>query len=161
MNKKMFFNGIFRSTTLALLLGCFLATTARPVSAATDTSKKVSASSQESEETAEEEGPIGIFLGEYFIRDIHESENAKTRLSFSLYAAVKPEDEKAFATELAQYQGRVHDLVLTAIRLSDNPDFQEPSLDRLKWRMLLRFRRGLPNLKIEHLHFRRYVFFID
>lgn len=160
MRKSMFTNDIFRSTLFALLLGSIVTMGARPASAVTNTGK-ASQSSDESKGTAENEESLGILLGEYFIRDIHESENAKTRLSFSLYAAVKSEDEKAFAATLARHQGRVHDLVLTAIRLSDNHDFQEPSLDRLKWRMLLRLRRGLPQLKIEHLHFRRFVFFID
>ncbi len=161
MRTPRFFNGVFRSSALTLVLGIIVVMTARPASAATDASSRSPKATQGEGEVAEEEGPLGVFLGEYFIRDIHESENAKTRLSFSLYAAVDPQQEKAFVAVLARHQSRVHDLVLTAIRLSDNHDFQEPSLERLKWRMLLRLRRGLPQLKIEHLHFRRFVFFID
>jgi hypothetical protein len=170
MHKFLLFNGVLGSPTLVLVLGMAVALTVQPTLAATSATDAAASakapssgalSSEKGEEEIEEEAPIGIFLGEYFIRDTHEAENAKTRLSFSLYAAVDPENEKAFAAILARHQSRVHDLVLTAIRLSDNHDFQEPSLDRLKWRMLLRLRRGLPQLKIEHLHFRRYVFFID
>ncbi len=160
MQQQVFYRIFSGLRALALLLGLSVAMGAQPVLAKPNASPKT-AQLEEDKEVAKKEGPVGLLLGEFFIRDRHESENAKTRISFSLYASVAPENEKDFAALLARHQSRVRDTILTAIRLSDTHDFQEPSLSRLKLRMLLRLRRGVSQLKIEHLHFRRFEFFID
>lgn len=105
------------------------------------------------EDAAAEEPVSGVLLGDFFVRNVRGAENLKTRLSFSLYAAVPAEREAEFRDLLEGRRHRVRDQVMTAVRLTETAALQEPSLARLKRRVLLRLRRTMPELKIDGLHF--------
>ena len=122
----------------------------------------VAAPTEEHEEQTDETSEIrGVLLGDFFFRDIRGAEGIKTRLSFSLYASVSEEHEGEFRRLLEKRRHRVREQVITAIRLTATADLQQPSLDRLKRRILMRLRRTSPGLGIGELHFREFTLLFD
>lgn len=102
----------------------------------------------------EKEDPPTIFgyeVGNFSIKDIRPAEGAKTRLSFTLHAAVLDDELPRFKKLAAARQARIRDQVITSIRLSEPTDYQEANLGHLRRRILLRLRRALPELKIEEM----------
>lgn len=113
------------------------------------------------DEAAEEVVIDGVLIGDFMFRGIRGAEGVKTRLSFSLYAAVDNAERDQFERVLEQRRHRIREQVITAIRLTKTSDLQEPSLARLKRRILMRLRRTSPGLPIHDLHFRQLALMFD
>ena len=121
----------------------------------------VEESEEEVVESEVEVEPIGIELGDFHYRDVRSSEGVKLRISFTLFAEVKQENENQFMRVYENSVKRIRDQVIIAIRLSETHDFQEPSLAKLKRRMKIRLHRVLPHLEIEDLMLRDFTYFTD
>jgi hypothetical protein len=104
-------------------------------------------------ERVDSDAPIrGINLGEFLLRDLAPVEGTKTRISFTLYAAVKRENAADFERILNHQEARIRDHILTAVRLVPLQAFDEPDLRTFQRRILLRLRRAMPELAIEELY---------
>ncbi len=128
----------------------------------------ISASTCSAEETEQEisaeeviSETVGIELGEFFIRDVRGSEGVKTRVSFTLYADVPLDRETSFRALQQQYEQRIRDQVILAIRLCQTSQFQEPTLHSLKRRIGVRLRRMIPGFQAEGLMFKDFAYFND
>lgn len=131
---------------------------------AQSSTKQATVSEESEEEVVEPEvevETIGIELGDFHYRDVRSSEGVKLRISFTLFAEIKQEDEKQFMQIYENSLKRIRDQVIIAIRLSETHDFQEPSLAKLKRRMKIRLHRVLPHLEIEDLMLRDFTYFTD
>lgn len=94
---------------------------------------------------------VGYEIGDFTIKDVRPAEGAKTRLSFTLHAAVIDEELPKFKKLASARTARIRDQVITSIRLSEPTAYQEADLGHLRRRILLRLRRALPELKIEEM----------
>jgi hypothetical protein len=103
-------------------------------------------------EATDSSDPIrGIKLGDFLLRDHSPIEGVKTRIGFTLYAAVRKEHAAEFERILHHQQARINDHILTAVRLVPLQAFDEPDLKTFRRRILLRLRRAMPELKIDEL----------
>jgi hypothetical protein len=104
-------------------------------------------------EAADSNDPIrGIKLGDFLLRDHSPIEGVKTRISFTLFAAVKKEHAAEFEKILHHQQARINDHILTAVRLVPLQAFDEPELKTFRRRIQLRLRRAMPELKMDELY---------
>ena len=146
----------FMSLRLAVAMAAFFAASVpQGLRAADEPSQSKNAVEDEDPET------IGLSLGQYSLRDVRGAEGAKIRIDFSLYATFDSEKLKFSKRLLKQYENRVRDQVIMAVRLCDTKDFQEAELQRVKRRILLRLKRAAPKLEIQQLHFHEFTFFLD
>jgi hypothetical protein len=110
---------------------------------------------------ADSNDPIrGIKLGEFLVRDLAPIEGTKTRISFTLYAAVKREHAPEFERILRHQEARIRDHILTAVRLVPPQAFDEPDLETFRRRILLRLRRAMPELQIDELFLTDFNFMV-
>ncbi|MEN1679537.1 MAG: hypothetical protein AAGJ46_08080 [Planctomycetota bacterium] len=114
-------------------------------------------------ESSSDEPPLdkGFFLGDYIVKDIRPVEGSKTTLKFSIHAYVIGNDVERFEKLLKSRTQRVRNQVIIAARLADPADFRDPKLSRFRRRMLLRFRRALPELKIASVYFSDFHYSVD
>lgn len=101
----------------------------------------------------------GLLIDRFMIRDLRPAEGTKIRLSFSVYAEVAESNAESTRQLLETSKHRIRSEVLVAIRTCEQHEFQEPGLDRLRRRTLLRLRRTVPALKLEGLLIGEFEFF--
>ncbi len=103
----------------------------------------------------------GLELGEYRIQESHTVEGQKSKLGFTLYAAV-PKDAKEDCQRLLENrQQKVRDQVILASRMMPLEDFDDPELARLRRRILLRLHRILPELLVQDVYFSDFSYTVD
>lgn len=105
------------------------------------------------EEAAEEEPPqpVGFELGAFIIKSYEPLEDVTTRLIFTAHASVPEDRAEGFSALLKSHRNRVRDQVLTAARLAQQDELQDPKLELLRRRILLRLRHSLPELEIDEI----------
>lgn len=96
--------------------------------------------------------PVGFDLGNYYIKSFNEVEGTKTRLSFTLHAAVDGERADAFEKLLATREQRVRDQVIISCRLCEASDFLDPELKMFRRRIQVRLHRAVPELLIDEVY---------
>lgn len=110
---------------------------------------------------AAEEGPAikAVSLGQYLISDLRAVEGAKLRISFELYLDADDEHAHELRELVGAYKHRIRSEVITAIRTCEQTDFEEPDLDRMRSRIIVRLKRALPELPIEKLFVGAFQYF--
>lgn len=110
---------------------------------------------------AAEEGPAikAVSLGQYLISDLRAIEGAKLRISFELYLDADEEHLHELRELVGAYKHRIRSEVITAIRICEQTDFEEPDLDRMRSRVIARLKRALPELPIEKLYVGAFQYF--
>ncbi|MEM1304469.1 MAG: hypothetical protein AAGG46_06215, partial [Planctomycetota bacterium] len=66
-----------------------------------------------------------------------------------------------FERRLERRRMRVRDQVITAMRLADPEEFEDPELRLIRRRLFLRLGRALPDLPIEEVYFSEFRYVID
>lgn len=149
----------FCLTPLALLGLMMLATTA---AAEEQADKKAQAGEVEPGDEAVEEPPmVGFELGQFYLKDFRAVEGVKTRLRFTVHASVKSEASEAFEKRLERRKMRVRSQVITAMRLADPAEYEDPHLKLIRRRLFLRLRRALPDLQIDEIYFSDFSYFVE
>jgi flagellar basal body-associated protein FliL len=110
---------------------------------------------------ATEEGPAikAVSLGQYLISDLRAVEGAKLRVSFELYLDADDEHSHELRELVSAYKHRIRSEVITAIRTCEQAEFEEPDLDRMRSRIIVRLKRALPELPIEKLFVGAFQYF--
>jgi hypothetical protein len=105
--------------------------------------------------------PRGVLLGEFLIKEFHPVEGRKSSLAFTLYATVRNKELAAFKGLLRARQNKIRDQAITAARVVPISDFDDPQLLNLRRRILLRFRRTLPELAIQDIFVTDFNFILE
>jgi hypothetical protein len=93
-----------------------------------------------------------IELGEYRIRSYYPVQAQKSIVRFVVHATAPPE-RLAEAQQLAAHRRhKIRDQIVTATRMMPLAEFDDPDLTRFRRRIVLRLRRAVPELPIEHLY---------
>ncbi|WP_146398593.1 hypothetical protein [Pseudobythopirellula maris] len=137
-----------------LLVATLLALAATPAAAAEP-------AAEPGDEEQAEPAPVGVKLGDFRIRDSRATEGIKVRLSFTLFTSVPEDEAEAFRQKLEARRGRLGDAVLVAVRIALPEEFEEPNLARLRRRIQLQVRRGLPGLPINELYVSDFSYLIE
>ena len=90
----------------------------------------------------EEPNPT-IDLGSFAIRDYRPMRNETAKLNFSIHLSLSELAPDMVAEQLEHWRHRLRDQVIIAVRKSLAIDFQQPGLDVLRRRILLRLNRVL------------------
>jgi hypothetical protein len=115
--------------------------------------------SAESDATNEEEVPTPTLdLGSFKINDLRPTRNETARLTFTLHLAFSKELTENQVAQLDNWKHRLRDQVITAVRISEMKDFQEPDLDKLRRRVLIRVNRLLKAKLAEEVLVTKYLF---
>ena len=102
-----------------------------------------------------------VSVGEYMISDLRAAEGAKLRISFELYIDADDEHLDELHAMVGDYRHRIRSEVIVAIRTSEQTDFEEPGLDRMRRRILARLKRALPELPIDKLYVGAFQYFSE
>jgi len=82
-------------------------------------------------------------LGSFAIRDYRPTRNETAKLNFSMHVSLSESAPDMVAEQLEHWRHRLRDQVIIAVRKSLAIDFQQPGLDVLRRRILLRLNRVL------------------
>ena len=94
--------------------------------------------SNETEQAEQDEALASVELGEFHIREQRPIENHKIDVHFAVQAAVSEQDQERFERLVDARQNTLRDQIILAIRTAESPEFDEPQLDKLRLRILLR-----------------------
>lgn len=106
---------------------------------------------QKAEEEAGESAKLlrGVPLGFYEIQDVHPEQGTKNTISLLLYGSVRAADSAQAEEYSRQREHTIRDQVITAVRVMQDEEFDDPGLDVLRHRIQLRLRRALPQLPLQ------------
>lgn len=102
-------------------------------------------------ESADAPTPDAVPLGDFRLRELRAAEGTTIRIAFTAYAAAPADQAKRLRKLLKTRRHRVRDAILTAVRLCEQHDFQEPGLERFRRRIWLRLDQTCPELGVEQL----------
>lgn len=110
-----------------------------------------------------EEAPahVGFELGRFVLRNYRPIQGEKVRVTFTLHASTLADEADGFERRLERRRMRVRDQVITAMRLADPEEFEDPELRLIRRRLFLRLGRALPDLPIEEVYFSEFRYVID
>lgn len=113
------------------------------------------------DQPAEEKEPelVGFELGAFVLKDYQPLGDVTTRLIFRAHASVKEDQSELFAKRLENRRHRVREQILIAARLAEPEELQDPSLEKLRRRILLRIRHSLPELPIDEVYLSEFQYF--
>lgn len=134
----------FAFTTVTLMLG------APAVAFGADHGGHGSAEPEEVVESST--GYRGIDLGDFSIRTYRPAPMRRDEVNFHLHAAVKSEEFPAFDAIYQRRKHKIREQVIVATRLVPVEAFDDPELNTLRRRILLRLRRTVPELKFDDLY---------
>ena len=97
-------------------------------------------------------------LGSFKINDLRPTRNETARLTFKLHVAFSEELTEKQVARLENWKHRLRDQVITAVRISEIKDFQEPDLGKLRRRILIRVNRLLKIKLAEEVLVTKYLF---
>ncbi|MGI9427576.1 MAG: flagellar basal body-associated FliL family protein [Bythopirellula sp.] len=138
---------------LALVLAISLSTAA-PIHA----QAPAEPATADAESTAEEVvSTPTLDLGSFKINDLRPTRNETARLTFTLHLAFSKELTDQHIAQLENWKHRLRDQVITAVRISEMKDFQEPDLDKLRRRILIRVSRLLKTKLVEEVLVTKYL----
>lgn len=104
---------------------------------------------------------VGFELGDFMIKDYRPLRSEKIRILFTLHASTTEQDAKRFMRKLERNRMRVRDQVITAMRLADPTEFEDPDLRLIRRRLHLRLGRAVPDLPIEEIYFSDFRYLIE
>lgn len=112
------------------------------------------------ESQAPEEKPIkpALDLGSFKVNDLRPAHNETAKLTFSLHLQFSEETTAAQLKKLEGWKHRLRDQVITAVRLAETKDFQEPDLKRLRRLILIRVNRLFRTKLAEEVLLTEYLF---
>lgn len=93
----------------------------------------------------------GVEIGDYRIRSDYPAEAQKCTVRFILYVSVRGDKLAKMDRLIKEHRQKIRDEVITATRLSPLGVFEEPDLKTFRRRILMRFRRTIPELVVEDL----------
>ena len=139
-------------STIALVLGCLLSD---PVAAqeAGETSP-----AEDTEATEQETIRPTLELGQFNIKDLRPIRNETAKLTFTLYLAFSESLDEQQVDQLEHWKHRLRDQVITAVRVTQMKDFQEPDLSSLRRNILIRVNRLLKSKSVEEVFLTEYLF---
>ena len=97
-------------------------------------------------------------LGSFKINDLRPTRNETARLTFTLHLALSKELTDRQVAQLENWKHRLRDQVITAVRISEMKDFQEPDLGRLRRRIFIRINRLLNAKLVDEVLVTKYLF---
>jgi len=120
---------------------------------------------KEAQQTPEEEQAppelVGFKLGDFYIKNFRPAEGAKTKLTFTLHAAVWSDKADQFEGLLENRTARIRDQVITSARMSEASVYRDPELRLFRRRILIRIRRAMPSLPIEEIYLSDFRYFVE
>ena len=156
------FNPIFSLTITRCLLGTaiFFVTSLTPAVQAEGKSTPAPAdpTATEAAETAKESVRPTLDLGKFKINDLRPTRNETAKLTFSLHLAFSKSLTPSQVAQLEPWKHRLRDQVITAVRISQIKDFQQPDLGRLRRKILIRINRLLQTKLAEEVLMTEYIF---
>lgn len=136
-----------------------LALLAAPRAAARAESHAPAKAADEHAEEGTHAVPHAASLGDYDLRAVHDANGQRSRVRFTLHATAS--DDVPLAAELKTKKQRVRDQVIVALRLATTSDFEEPTLTRIKRRILARLWRVFPELRINALYMSNFAYQVE
>lgn len=114
-------------------------------------------------ESDEKQKPLydGILLGEFYLKDFRPISGQKTKFTFTIYAVVETEEKKRLQPIFERRAKRIKDQVITAVRLSEDKDFEDPRLNRMRRRITFRLQRAMPELEFSDVYFTDFRYYVD
>lgn len=106
----------------------------------------------EAEQAEKENAFVSVDLGTYCVREPKPIENLKIDLRFAVQAAVRKKDQERFEQYVASHENKVRDQIILAVRTAESFEFDEPKLDMLRHRILLRIASVLGGQSVEDLY---------
>ncbi len=153
---------IFSPTIARGLLSAaiFTVTSLTPVAQAQGKATPASADSTAAEtaEAAEESVRPTFDLGKFKINDLRPTRNETAKLTFTLHLAFSKNLTPSQVAQLEPWKHRLRDQVITAVRISQIKDFQQPDLGRLRRKILIRINRLLQANLTEEVLMTEYLF---
>ncbi len=101
-------------------------------------------------------------LGYFHVRQLRPTRNEMIDLKFELHLLM-PEKAQEFGleTRLNQWNRRLRDQVITAVRNADTKDFKESDLKKLQRMIQLRINRLLKSIRIKELYITQFEFVLQ
>ena len=117
-------------------------------------------SGAEQEEQTEEEQMV-LDLGRFYLKELRPTRNETFKVIFSAHLVLRSELTEADFETLQNFQHRLRDQVIVAIRIAHANDFREPGLQRLRRLIQIRIDQMLRSPVTENLLLSEYQFSID
>ena len=114
----------------------------------------------EQEEQSEEEQLV-LDLGSFHLKELRPTRNETIKVVFSAHLVLKSELTEDDFEILQNYQHRLRDQVIVAVRIAHANDFREPDLQRLRRLIQIRIDQVLRSPVTENLLLSEYQFSID
>ncbi|MEQ8846909.1 hypothetical protein [Botrimarina sp.] len=102
-----------------------------------------------------------VLLGRVRMQEWRPAEGTTLKVAFAAYAALPGDQAERLSKLLESRRQRVQDAIITAVRLCEQHDFQEPDLDRLRRRIWLRLDQTNPELGVEQVLIGEFEFYTD
>ncbi len=99
-----------------------------------------------------------LALGKFKIKDLRPTRNETAKLTFTLHLAFSKSVTEDQVAQLEHWKHRLRDQVITAIRITEMKDFQEPDLSRFRRKILIRVNRLLKAKLAEEVFVTEYLF---
>jgi hypothetical protein len=97
-------------------------------------------------------------LGRFIIRDLRPTRNETAKVTLSLHLTFSEAVTEQQFAQLQHWKHRLRDQVITAVRISEIKDFQEPNLSHLRHQILIRVNRLLKTKLAEDVLLTEYLF---
>jgi len=108
--------------------------------------------------TDAEELPRTIDLGDFRIRDLRPTSGETASLRFKMHLKLSSLSNQDHLSQLQQWQHRLRNQVIIAVRMADTKDFAQPGLGRLRRLILLRTNRMLRSQLVEEVYLTEFTF---
>jgi hypothetical protein len=119
------------------------------------------AAQEQDEAEAQAKQPTGVSLGEFVVRDYHPVEGVRSMLRFELYAEVPSAELTKIESLLSHRRHKLRNHVITAARTVTLTDFEDPKLELVRRRILMRLRRAIPELPLKDVLLTQYEFALE
>ena len=114
----------------------------------------------EEEDEGHDDGEgVEISLGDFDVTAFQPTSNTTLRVSFKLYATVRPNDEAAVTTLIEERKHRFREQVLEIIRSSEMNDLTDPVLGLIKRKILEKTNRLLGKAMIKGIVFSDFSYY--
>jgi len=100
-------------------------------------------------------------LGDFRIKDYRPVEREKIKIEFTIYIEVPDGKEQRFERLWKNHEHRVRNQIITAARLVQSVEYDDPKLHHLRRRIYLRLRRALPELPVGEVFVSDFSYLVD
>jgi flagellar FliL protein len=116
-------------------------------------------SSEEEDEGHDDGEGVEVSLGDFDVTAFQPTSNTTLRVSFKLYATVRPKDEATVATMIEERKHRFREQVLEIIRSSEMNDLTDPVLGLIKRKILEKTNRLLGKAMVKGVVFSDFSYY--